>query len=268
MRFSIVIANYNSGTYLEEAILSVLNQDYTDYELIMVDAGSTDESKDAILKYQDRFSWWCSEKDKGQSDAFNKGFSHAKGDYFFWLNADDLLMPGALSGADKYLSEHKECKWLTFNTIFMNKDKEILFAYKGAQWCGCLMKKGGPQVDSATSIFHRELYDKSQKFDLRFHYAMDIDLWMQFINLGYKFERLDKYFYVFRIHENSKTTKDGYKQKAKEKDRIEQSILIREKNNYKIIPFYVFISKIYKLFTCKFGSMRDTRLLKGKKIEL
>ena len=83
MRFSIVIANYNSGKLLEECISSVITQNFNDYELIMVDAGSTDESKQTVLKYKDLFSWWCLEKDKGQSDAFNKGFSHAKGDYFF-----------------------------------------------------------------------------------------------------------------------------------------------------------------------------------------
>ena len=85
MRFSIVIANYNSGQLLEECISSVITQNFNDYELIMVDAGSTDESKQTVLKYKDCFSWWCSEKDKGQSDAFNKGFHMQKVTTFFGL---------------------------------------------------------------------------------------------------------------------------------------------------------------------------------------
>ena len=88
---SIVIANYNYGRFLEEAIQSVLSQSCNDYELIIVDGGSTDNSVEIIKKYEDKIAWWVSEKDKGQSDAFNKGFAHAKGKYLTWLNADDIL---------------------------------------------------------------------------------------------------------------------------------------------------------------------------------
>ena len=94
--FSIVMANYNSGHYIERAIQSVLSQSCKDFELIVVDGGSSDESVDIIKKYTDKLSWWVSEPDKGQSDAFNKGFSHATGRYYTWLNADDLLLPNVL----------------------------------------------------------------------------------------------------------------------------------------------------------------------------
>ena len=117
-KFSIVIANYNSDLMLEECLISVFTQTFSDYEIIICDGGSTDNSLNIIKKYADRLSWWCSEKDKGQSDAFNKGFSHASGEFLFWLNADDLLMPNALQNAAEYLESHPSCKWLTFNTLF------------------------------------------------------------------------------------------------------------------------------------------------------
>ena len=101
--FSIVIVNYNYGRFLEAAILSILNQSCVDYELIVVDGGSTDNSVDIIRKYKNSISWWCSEKDNGQSHAFNKGFAHANGRFLTWLNADDLLMPGTLAAAKKKL---------------------------------------------------------------------------------------------------------------------------------------------------------------------
>ena len=93
---SVVIANYNYGRFLDEAIQSVLNQACNDVELIICDAASTDNSVEVIKKYADRIAWWCSEKDKGQSDAFNKGFSHAKGRFLTWLNADDVMLPGTI----------------------------------------------------------------------------------------------------------------------------------------------------------------------------
>ena len=94
---SIVIANYNYGRFLEDAIRSVCLQNMGDkIELIICDAASTDNSLEIIRKYASKIAWWCSEKDGGQSAAFNKGFSHARGKYLTWLNADDVLVSGCL----------------------------------------------------------------------------------------------------------------------------------------------------------------------------
>lgn len=93
--FSIVIVNYNYGRYLDAAIRSVLDQSCGDKELIVVDGGSSDESVRVIERHADRIGWWCSEPDNGQSDAFNKGFSRARGRFLTWLNADDIMFPGA-----------------------------------------------------------------------------------------------------------------------------------------------------------------------------
>ena len=93
---SIVIANYNYGLFLEEAIRSVLVQKCPDVELLVVDGGSSDNSVEIIRRYSDDLAWWVSEKDRGQSNAFNKGFAHANGKYLTWLNADDVMPRGCL----------------------------------------------------------------------------------------------------------------------------------------------------------------------------
>ena len=109
---SIVIANYNYGRFLEEAIQSVLSQSCDDYELIIVDGGSTDNSVEIIKKYEDKIAWWVSEKDNGQSDAFNKGFAQAKGKFGCWLNADDILMPNAIRAVVEYIKKHPKAEWV------------------------------------------------------------------------------------------------------------------------------------------------------------
>ena len=89
-KISVVMPCYNMEEYIEQTIKSILNQEYPNLELIIVDGGSTDNSLNIIKKYVDKVNILISEKDNGQYDAINKGFSHATGDIFCWINADDV----------------------------------------------------------------------------------------------------------------------------------------------------------------------------------
>src|SRR5512146_2770767 len=107
-KVSIIMPSFNQGHFLETAIQSVLAQSYPNIEYIVVDGGSRDESIEIIKKYQERFAWWVSEKDKGHADALNKGFSHATGEILAWLNSDDLYYPQAVAEAVSLLQQHPE----------------------------------------------------------------------------------------------------------------------------------------------------------------
>jgi len=95
-RISIVTPSYNQARYLPETIESILRQDYPNLEYIIVDGGSSDGSVDIIRRYETHLAYWISEPDSGQSEAINKGVRRATGDLFNWINADDVLFPGAL----------------------------------------------------------------------------------------------------------------------------------------------------------------------------
>lgn len=95
-RISLVTPSFNQAPYLEETIRSVLLQGYPNLEYHIIDGGSTDDSVAIIRKYEPWLSGWVSERDRGQSDAINKGFARTTGEIFNWICSDDLLEPDAL----------------------------------------------------------------------------------------------------------------------------------------------------------------------------
>lgn len=206
---SIIIANYNYGRFIETAIRSVVDQDgFARCELIVVDGGSTDNSVEVIKKYDDKISWWVSEKDKGQSDAFNKGFAHARGKYLTWLNADDVLLPGALRVIVGEMERYPNIEWFAGATAYFADGGTIKAATVPL---GNVMPRllGIPawmRVSGPSSFFSRNLFDRAGGFDIGLRYVMDIDLWMRFTNLGTRLKVIDRYLWGFRLHEESKTS--------------------------------------------------------------
>jgi glycosyltransferase involved in cell wall biosynthesis len=105
---SIVTPSYNQARFLEATLRSVLEQDYPQIEYLVVDGASTDGSVETIRLYSDRLTWWVSEKDSGQSEAINKGFHRAHGEFVGWLNSDDIYLPGAVSAAVQVFQAHPQ----------------------------------------------------------------------------------------------------------------------------------------------------------------
>ena len=95
-KITIVTPTFNQGEFIEQTIISILDQNYPNLEYIIVDAGSNDKTVSIIKKYEKHLAWWVSEKDRGQSHAINKGLEKSDGDVFNWVNSDDYLAEGAL----------------------------------------------------------------------------------------------------------------------------------------------------------------------------
>src|SRR3546814_9655149 len=108
MRFSVVTISYNQAKFLRRAIDSVLNQSGVDLEYIVVDPGSSDDSRAIIDSYGDRIGHRVYEPDQGPADGLNKGFAHATGDIYYYLNSDDTVELGALYQISQYFKSHPD----------------------------------------------------------------------------------------------------------------------------------------------------------------
>ena len=300
---SIVIANYNYGRFLEDAIKSVVDQVMRDevegmrdkVELIICDAASTDNSVDIIKKYAaglppnthrsewnpsipdssspipstpSLITWWCSEKDKGQSDAFNKGFSHARGRLGCWLNADDLLLPGTLRAVLNYMERNPDVEWITGGTIYFDADYRIWRARIGTG----ITKQMHKWVDSTviggpSSFYSLKRFIEVGGCNVNLHYTMDGDLWNKFFAAGMKMVHLPMYFWGFRSHDASKTSHAFKGEKSNAFHNEDKMVFRRGRNSAFGQRVGVWRLRLHKILNgCAVRSYIDTRRYFGKDI--
>ncbi|HEY59388.1 MAG TPA: glycosyltransferase [Anaerolineae bacterium] len=179
---SIVTPSFNQACFLEETIKSVLDQDYPKLEYIIVDGGSTDGSVEIIRKYANRLAWWISEADCGQTAAINKGFAHAKGDIFAWLNSDDTYLPGAISEIIAFFKEHSQFAMVYGNVNFIDEHGRIIGHFPARQTDLKRLKRGYVHIPQQATFFRADLWRKIGPLDESFYFAMDYDLWVRLAN--------------------------------------------------------------------------------------
>ncbi len=146
MKFSVVTVSFNQRQYLEEALTSVLAQDYPAIEYIVVDPGSTDGSRELIESFRDRLASIVFEPDQGAADGLNKGFQRASGDIFGFLNSDDVLLPGAMKSVSRAFEQNPDCDIVMGNGFIVDAQGKRIrriraagftldrYFYGGATW--------------------------------------------------------------------------------------------------------------------------------------
>lgn len=199
---SIVTPSYNQAAYLEQTLLSVLGQDYPNIEYAVIDGGSTDGSVEMIKKYADRLAYWVSEKDRGQSDAINKGFARASGEIIAWLNSDDYYLPGAVGAAVKIFQEHPEVVLVYGDMLAVDKDGRTFNALRYGSLrledLLCFQIIGQPSV-----FIRRAALQKTAGLDPSFHLLLDHLLWIQIAKQG-KLLHVDQTWSAARYHAGAK----------------------------------------------------------------
>lgn len=203
-KVSIITPSYNQAKFLEETMLSVLEQDYPNIEYIIIDGGSDDGSKEIIEKHANRLAYWQSQKDKGQTDAINQGFGRASGEILAWLNSDDILYPGAVSAAVRQLKAHPEVGMVYANCDWIDAEGKVIGDFPAAQTDLKKLRRGYVHIPQQTAFFRADLWKKVGPLDDSFYFAMDYDLWTRLANQA-PLLYVQELWAAFRLHEGAKS---------------------------------------------------------------
>lgn len=189
--FSCVIPVKGKRPYFDEALASLHSQDFGgDLEIIVQDGDV--------------------EPDGGQSDALNKGFAKVKGEWLFWLNADDILLRGALSKVSQLLRSStlnslNSINWIAGDTIYIGEKGLVHEVRCDARWHPWFGRHLSVWTGGPSSFFRRSLWARMGGLDVNLKYVMDIDIWTRWARAGERFVGVNDYLWGFRMHPGSAT---------------------------------------------------------------
>lgn len=205
-RLSIVIPSLNVCQYLERLLKQFDLHGKPDWlEIVCVDGLSNDGTAELIENYKSIVDVVIIEKDKGQSDAINKGFRNSSGEFVTWVNADDLIDVASLASVFRAI-DGADYDMFTFNSVFINcRDQIVSFKPSVRPLRVFFDFYPGTIVGGPSAIFRRSSLPMDP-LDIRLHFGMDIDLYRRILQSRWKVKNVNIYFWYFRIHVNSKTS--------------------------------------------------------------
>ena len=202
---SVITPSLNQGEFIQETIESVLSQTYPNFEYIVIDGGSSDQTLEILGSYGDGLRW-LSEPDHGQSQAVNKGWQLARGEIITWLNADDLLAPDAINNAvlglqssnNELAGVYGDCDFIDEKGQHLGKYPSHPFDYDQLVW------RAEDFIPQPGSFIRSGWAKRVGMLDENLHFVMDYDLWLR-LGMRARLEYLPKKMAFARLHGGAKT---------------------------------------------------------------
>ncbi len=201
-KISIITPSFNQGKFIADAIESVLVQNYPNFEHIIIDNCSTDDTVKILRRY--RHLRWLSETDRGQSHALNKGIKMATGEWIVWLNADDLLAEGALRSYAQRITDDPSVDVMYGHVKYITESGQYLHIYSQIKFRYIFILFGVYGPPSSGTLFKKNIlttYSLSEDY----HYAMDTE-WFLRCGRIIKTRLVNQITSCFRISYSSKTS--------------------------------------------------------------
>ncbi len=198
MDFTIITPSLNYGRFLNDCLASVAGQAGVTFEHLVFDAGSIDESAEVAACFP--HVTWIQEPDRGMSDAINKGFDRAKGEWVIWVNADDRLKPGALGEMLETL-RRSDADIVYGDYDFINEAGALIRRMKVPRWSSFVHIYHHCYVPSTAAFYRRSsVISEGHRLRRDFHYVMDGEYYARLDSLGKKFEHAAHTVADFRMH--------------------------------------------------------------------
>lgn len=237
---TIIIPSFNQAKYIEESINSILNQKNVEVEVIVVDGGSTDGTLLILQKYNEKIKW-LSEKDKGQSDALNKGLALANGEIIGWLNSDDYYEKDVLHIVQS-IFEDLDVLWTVGATTFILSNLHQVFFDNQYEINYKNLIKNPDIVKQQGAFYRREILRKIGGWNDNYFMAMDYDLWIRLSKISPP-KMIPQNWAYYRIHKDQKSSGKFILRQAKEIEEILNKENVKLSFRYKFLMgrFYLFL---------------------------
>lgn len=203
---TVITPTYNRAHFLKETITSVLKQDYINIEYIVLDDGSTDETRNVIEKFKDKLIYE-SHENIGEVPTVNKGFKMAHGEIIGVVNSDDPLLPGAISEVVKFMSKNPKIIVVYPDWVKIDENGNEIEKVTTSEYSLEYMLSKHDNISGPGTFFRKKILDKIQGRDTKFRYVSDYDFWLRASFIG-KFARIPKILSTSRVHKGQLTLKN------------------------------------------------------------
>ena len=204
MSVSVVTPNLNMARHLDQTIKSVTDNLGSGDEYFVVDGGSIDGSLDVIRRHENHLTRWVSEPDHGYADALAKGFARARGEILCWINAGDVLLPGALDAAREALAR-TSADMIFGDDFYIDEDSRVISFSRGyVRDLRAAMLFGGWTPLQDACFWRRSLYEQVGGLNVGLKYAADYDLFLRMALVGHT-AYVPLAFSAFRRHHGQKS---------------------------------------------------------------